>query len=316
LPVFRYDSNAMYTDLWLAIKKDSELERKHPVLGALLYAFCPAAARWWRAGAEPKPPFDPVWTALEDIASGATLKDSLHRLGFEKLVTHAKDYIEKINGYRKLHPGHISPELWPQFPGGRLPADTRFGSNEAIESLGNNWDNFFIYIRVWSHIVRDWELNMRISDKDLLPQMDWMATSLPDFKKPFLFPVWAWTTEKRTTLGIIMNNGLGVDVLRGELARYAGSSGSKPWSDVPALYMLDSVTGIIETPSQAVPNKTDLSLLLKNLYQLVDREIAPPQNALMNPKICAQCAYRTMCYMPKSKQLTPLAQKFTSLQGE
>ena len=50
----------MYTDLFLALQ-DPQNPRGHPVLAALLYAFCPAAARWWLAGADPEQIFDPVW---------------------------------------------------------------------------------------------------------------------------------------------------------------------------------------------------------------------------------------------------------------
>jgi hypothetical protein len=42
----------MYTDLFTALA-ERENPRGHPLLAALLYAFCPAAARWWLAGAVP-----------------------------------------------------------------------------------------------------------------------------------------------------------------------------------------------------------------------------------------------------------------------
>jgi hypothetical protein len=42
----------MYTDLFTALV-DRENPRGHPLLAALLYAFCPATARWWLAGAVP-----------------------------------------------------------------------------------------------------------------------------------------------------------------------------------------------------------------------------------------------------------------------
>ena len=68
----------MYTDLFLALLNRGNA-RGHPILSALLYAFCPAAARWWLAGAEPTIPFDPVWQSLQDLASGGTLLVHLNR---------------------------------------------------------------------------------------------------------------------------------------------------------------------------------------------------------------------------------------------
>ena len=75
----------MYTDLFLALLNRGNA-RGHPILSALLYAFCPAAARWWLAGAEPTIPVDPVWPSLQDLASGGTLLDHLKRYGFSSLA--------------------------------------------------------------------------------------------------------------------------------------------------------------------------------------------------------------------------------------
>ncbi len=48
----------MYTDLFAALL-NRENRRGHPILSALLYSFCPAAARWWIEGADPQPPLRP-----------------------------------------------------------------------------------------------------------------------------------------------------------------------------------------------------------------------------------------------------------------
>ena len=48
----------MHTDLFFSLL-NRENRRGHPILAAMLYSFCPAAARWWIAGADPQPPFDP-----------------------------------------------------------------------------------------------------------------------------------------------------------------------------------------------------------------------------------------------------------------
>ena len=133
---------AMYnTDLWLALK-DKDNPRGHPLLAALLYAYCPAAARWWLTGADAAflpfdcsfaalrtsaqgRPFDPVWQALNDLSSGETLKAALTRYGFEDILDEAKKYVGEVDAYRRTHPGIDSPETLPTFPGGRMSLDRR-----------------------------------------------------------------------------------------------------------------------------------------------------------------------------------------------
>ncbi|MDP2975161.1 MAG: AMP-binding protein [Anaerolineales bacterium] len=99
----------MYTDLFTALANRENL-RGHPLLAALLYAFCPAAARWWLAGAEPVIPFDPVWQALQDFTLGKTLKEVLSGYGFENLLGHAQKYIRNVDvdtGKKVLGPGEV-----------------------------------------------------------------------------------------------------------------------------------------------------------------------------------------------------------------
>ena len=44
--------------------------KQNPIVSALLYDFCPAAAHWYVRGAEPDEVFDVVWKAFEDYATG------------------------------------------------------------------------------------------------------------------------------------------------------------------------------------------------------------------------------------------------------
>lgn len=106
----------MYTDLFMGL-----LNRRnalgHPVLSAMLYAFCPAAARWWQAGAEPTPPSDPVWQSLQDLTSGGTLLEHLSGYGFGNLTEEVKKYVQEVQTYRSLHPIQ-APETFSLFRGG------------------------------------------------------------------------------------------------------------------------------------------------------------------------------------------------------
>ena len=83
--------SGMYTDLFRALLNEKNA-RTHGILLSLLYCFCPAGAYWWLSGAIPEPPFDPIWRALEDRASGGTLKDHLLRYGFESLLDEVRPW--------------------------------------------------------------------------------------------------------------------------------------------------------------------------------------------------------------------------------
>ena len=75
----------MYTDLFLAMLNPKNA-RGNPILSALVYTFCPAAARWWLVGADPTPPFDLVWKSLEDLSSGGTLLEFFIKYDFVSLI--------------------------------------------------------------------------------------------------------------------------------------------------------------------------------------------------------------------------------------
>ena len=99
----------MSHDLFLALK-DPDNRRGHPILAALLYAFCPAAAHWWRQGAQPDPPFNLVWQVLADRASGRPLAEALKAYGFETLIDDVRDYIERVRHYRGQNHRALAPE--------------------------------------------------------------------------------------------------------------------------------------------------------------------------------------------------------------
>ena len=134
----------MYTDLFFALL-DKENPRGHPILAALVYAYCPAAARWWQAGADPVTPFDPLWQALEDLALGRTLKEALSSYRFDDLMDVAQTYVEQVDAWRNRHPGIRAPELLPTFPGGRIEMSRRFGHRDAIRKFGDRWVKFFCF---------------------------------------------------------------------------------------------------------------------------------------------------------------------------
>jgi hypothetical protein len=234
----------MYTDLFLAIK-DPQNPRGHPLLAALLYAFCPAAARWWLAGAEPDKVFDPIWQALTDQAEGGTLKEVLTSYGFETLLADVKQYVEQVEAFRRLHPGIAAPERLPTFDGGHLELAKRFGLQEAIAKLGGRWENFFTYIRAWAFLVSDWEAEMRFFNAPDLARSQLML-NLPGIRRPVRFPAWIWLDQvghgARVVIGLLVR-GREQDELRFALARLAGPEGDKPWPVQPEVWALDREGG-------------------------------------------------------------------------
>jgi len=85
----------MHTDLFSALL-NRENRRGHPILAAMLYSFCPTAARWWIAGADPEPIFDPVWQAIKDWNSGTNLTEQLERYELERVYDVVSQYLKDV----------------------------------------------------------------------------------------------------------------------------------------------------------------------------------------------------------------------------
>ncbi len=298
----------MYTDLFLAIKNHQN-PHGHPLLAALLYAFCPAAARWWLAGAVPEQVFDPVWQALTDQAGGGTLKEALAGYGFEALLADVKQYVDQVEGFRRLHPGVAAPELLPTFDGGHLELAKRFGLQEAINKLGGRWENFFAYIRAWAFLVSDWEAEMRFFGAPDLRHR-WLMLSLPGTRRPVRFPAWAWLDRvghgERVVIGLLVRE-REQDELRFSLARLAGPEGEKPWPAHPEVWAMDRERGKAEPIDSHLPPER-LAPTVTRLAELAKEGPYPPMGALTSPERCRFCGFNTQCYA--QGELSPLALEF------
>ena len=314
---------AMYnTDLWLALK-DKDNPRGHPLLAALLYAFCPAAARWWLAGADPAHlPFDPVWQAMKDLSGGETLKAALTRYGFEDILDEAKRYVDDVDAYRRTHPGINASETLPTFPGGRMALDRRFGLSDAIANLGKDWSNFFAYIRAWAFLCPDWEAKIQFFAAPELGHVR-LALTLPGIRRPVYLPAWLWTVKKghaiRLVIGLPMDDEQ--DELRFSLAacspaylpapdrdKEAGEENvkveSKKWLVTPEVWALNQCSGIAEPRDPRVDDE-HLPALVNLLAKAAEKGPHPPLTALHRPSVCRVCGYQSLCY--QEHRLTPLA---------
>lgn len=287
----------MYTDLFLALLNRHNA-RGHPILSALAYAFCPMAAHWWLAGADPVPPFDPIWKSLEDLASGDTLLDHLIRYGFDGLIEEIRTYIREVEQYRILHPIQ-APELMPIFRGGKIPAGRRFGSGNAINNLGGDWRNLFIYIRTWAFLSQDWRIGMQIQrDSNYTVKGEKVLLTPPFTRLPIQFDVWVW----KVPIGHVTETKIGLlgshqdqNQLLFSLMKYCNPPGNQPWSNTPTLFALDRETGEASHFDQTLSNK-DLEKMVQSLENLAKNGPYPPLNALRQPSICKGCGYQHLCF--------------------
>jgi len=287
----------MYTDLFLALLNRNNA-RGHPILSAMLYAFCPTAARWWLAGADPTPPFDPVWQCLQDLTSGGTLLNHLTRYGFESLAEDIKSYVKDVQTYRSLHPVQ-APETMPIFRGGKIETARRFGSQNAINNLGGDWRNLFIYVRTWAFLSQDWRIEMSIErDSDYILSSEKVLLVLPFARLPVQFDTWVWKVPvghvMETKIGLLVSD-MERDQLRFSLLRRCNSSGKQPWPNTPTVFALDPETGEAKHLDQTLSDK-DLERVVQSLSALAKNGPHPPFNALRRPLICKKCGYQPLCF--------------------
>jgi hypothetical protein len=303
----------MFTDLFLALK-DSENPRDHPLLTALAYSFCPSAARWWLAGAEPKLPFDPVWQALLDMTdgSGRSLKDVLLAYGFETFLPKTQEYIAQIEAYRRMHPGITAPELLPTFKGARSDTGQRFETKRAIDHLGGEWANFWPYVRTWAYLVDDWCDRMRLVG-DINFKLERLALTLKGIRRPAYFPVWAWTARleraTRIRLCLPVENVADHDPLRFSLVQSAQPVGEKPWEADPQVYAVTTGSQVAKFDNY-LPKAVPLIDLINRLADTAQNHPCPPIHVLHQPSRCAMCGYWAQCYFRRD-EITALALSFT-----
>jgi hypothetical protein len=293
----------MYTDLFLALLNRKNA-REHPTLSALLYAFCPTAAHWWFVGADPIPPFDPVWRSLEDLTSGGTLLDHLTRYGFDSLTDEIREYVHQVDEYRKQHPIQ-SPELLPLFSGGMIEMARRFGSQNAIENFSGDWRNLFIYVRTWAFLTQDWRSAMRIDRASQYKlSAEKVHLTLPFARLPVQFDTWVWRIQfghvTEIKIGLLVSR-MEQDQLRFALMRKCQPVGQQPWQNTPALYALDRDTGDAKYFEQTLDDE-DLERVVQSLARLAKAGPHFPINALSHPLTCAHCGYKQLCF--EKKQLS------------
>jgi len=313
----------MHTDLFLALRNPDN-SRGHPILAALAYTFCPAAARWWMAGADPVLPFDPVWQALSDAAGedrqiGAvptqpeTLKDVLVRYELGGALEKAVTYIDQIDSFRRTHQDIVAPELYPSFPQPSFNMNERFGLHNPIKNLGGVWGNFFVYVRTWAFLMEDWETSLQLEQPEVQPVK--VGLILPGIRRPAAFPVMVWTKKHGRTIrnvtGLLVES-LIQDPLRFAFIQQASLMGSKPWKTPPELWAFDRQTGETGAYDPLIPADR-LSGVVDKLAAMAKTGPFPPIGALQNPTQCRACGYEAQCFTTKVLDTKGKAREISTL---
>lgn len=301
----------MHTDLFSALL-NRENRRGHPILSAMLYSFCPTAARWWIAGANPEPPFDPVWQAIKDWTPEISLTERLKQNGLEDVVDNVKKYVEAVDHCRHDNLNLRAPELLPTFKSNELPDNCKYGSWNGIRNLGGNWDNLFVYARTWAFLLADWRTGMDIArDSTFHLKIEKVALTLPDYRLPVHFETLVWRVQvghiREARIGVLVQDGE-LDLLRFGLLSRSNQQGDHPWPNLPQIYALDRKTGEVKRAELPVSSR-EFPGLVRQLAEAAKEGPYPPLNALQRPSICKGCGYQHFCY--HNSNLTPhlLAEK-------
>lgn len=291
----------MFVDLFRSLRKDNN-PRGHPILSALLYTFCPQAAYWWLAGAEPELPFDPVWQALKDLGEGTTLAAQLEQYDLGDFKEDVRCYIEKVEVFRRHHANLQAPETLPFFRGGQLPLSRRFGAERGIRHLGGEWENLFAYARAWAFLYPDWLTGMRISQSAHVQfRIETIALTLNGIRLPVYWdaPVWQIQTEhvRSVRIGALIHTGE-QDWLRMALFGVSSPQGKKPWDTRPQVFALNPQTGQAD-PARIPLANGRLPQVVETLARAAKNGPYFPLHALRSPSLCKNCGYVHLCYQRK-----------------
>jgi hypothetical protein len=233
----------------------------------------------------------------------------LTRYGFENLINDIHEYIHEVDQYREHHPVQ-APELLPLFRGGKIEMARRFGSQNAINNLGGDWRNLFIYVRTWVFLSQDWRIGLKIdrtSNYSLSGEK--VNLLLPFTRLPVQLDTWVW----RIPVGHVTETKIGLLVLRMEqdqlrfaLMRHCHPLGEQPWQNTPIIFALDRESGEADHFEQTLLDD-DLERVVKSLSNLAKNGPHPPLNAFRQPSICRKCGYQHLCFEKKQISLHALS---------
>ena len=303
----------MYRDIFEAARNTKG--KSNPIVAALLYAFCPAAAHWYIRNVQPEEVFDVVWRALEDYATGKSMVECLEGYGLTTLIPDVKRYIEQVTLFRSRHTAlGIAPELTILFKGDRA-GQSVFGLQNQLNKLGGSWKSVLAYVRVWAFLMRDWKTQMKIPPGDQVTRA--FRQFIVSFSAPgdnssakVHFPIWGWDVSigrvRSIYLGLLVS-GQRQDALRFALVYNSDLVDDKGWpGQRPYLYSLDRDTGTANPINLSIEHEDVLGMAVK-MYEAA--RIGPnfPLAVLRDRDVCLACGYKKVCYGEKSSTLMSAA---------
>lgn len=290
----------MMYDLYLALLDESN-SRPHPVLLALLYSFCPAAAGWWIRGiVPPKPQFNIVWKVLEDYASEKTLAECIQESGIGDLVDAIKLYIDAVKDYRRQTPRLRAPELLPLFP--HFGVETILGNrnHDAINKhFGGKPQNVFEYVRIWAFVLQDW-MDIMADNRpvDITLRKYELAVQLPGTATAVSIPEWVWEYKvgqvDQPCIGLITDGGR-QDHLRFLMSALSAPEPDHAWGAKPRIYNLDPLNGDAAYYEPLAPTQRMIDVV----HRLAGTAMTgpyPPLGALNRPHLCQECPFHAQCF--------------------
>jgi len=279
----------------------NEQNREHPVLGAVLYLHCPAAAGWWRAGAglPEKQPYDVVSHALELYAQkDMTLKRAMESFGLLSLFELVKKYLGDVESYRRFLPNVLAPELLPSFAGVGMDVTQRAGNKRVFdEYFGGDWRNTLEFARIWACVLQDWQRVIAPEmDSEIRLEKKHLLFRIADTDSAIRLPAWVWLKNKgrRPCVGFVSSGGR-QDQLLCYMGQFSAPEENHAWSIMPQICILDPQTGAVESFQYLVEKKL-MTGLLSSLGRLAKTGPYPPLEALSGSGKCTACIFRIYCF--------------------
>ncbi len=275
--------------------------KNNPIVSALLYDFCPAAAHWYVRGAEPDDVFDVVWKSFEDYATGKTFRAVMEEYGLTTMLPEMRKYWYAVEECRSRYSKDgKSPELTH---GLGTVFSSQFGLQNQLNALGGTLVELQHYIRIWRFLMDDWQADIKMDQKDTTQrifQLFTVSLSAPGVVQSNLrvhMPVWGWEVRtgqvRRVYLALLVSNRK-QHPLRFALVNAADRADEKKWPNNgrPELWALDRDTGAAEpiiVKSEAILN------LIPRWHDEAQFGRNRPVG-LDDKETCRFCGYRALCY--------------------
>ncbi len=255
------------------------------------------AIRWWLNGTDPTVPYDPVWDAMTEFASGVTLREVLEHRGFSEMIGVVKKYIDTVTAYQRIHPAEFL-EPGRVFPGAEKTHAPYGYQNETNRSFGGDFRNVELFVRTWAFVLPEWRAEAHIPPGSRFG-VEKLAFHLSGAKcRLLIWPAWSWmitTNPIRTIVGLLVNENSQNQLLFA-LAVYGVFHADKirnpnTREHLPDFFSLDR-SRYRARPFQAYFDPEKLVKTIPDLSRTIRKADYLPMAAINNCGQCLQCGFR------------------------